>query len=506
MGIRDFLNRKDFPLILILIHAAIRIFIAYNTDLGNDEVYYVNYALYPAWSYFDHPPMIGWFIWLSTFGLKFVSSAFFVRFISIITGVINLSLIFLITKKIADRQSGIIALLLASCSFYVGIISGTFILPDTPLTIFWLCALYLFVVYLKSESNRTSHLLLFGLFCGLALICKYQAIFLWGGALGFILFHDRKTLKQPSLYIAGIISITLFIPVIWWNIKSSESGLQYHAGRVGSGSLLPNFKNFPQEFFGQFFYNNPVNVILIIWGTITSIKQNRKLTPEIKFLYWCGFPLIITTLVMSTYNKTLPHWSGPSYFALIIASSVFLTQLNNKNLFKWLVSGQALYLLVLILAIVQINFGILIPQFKNQKTGKNDFSTDLSIWDETGEMLNQKLDIKKPVITHNWFPASHLNFYYTLNNSTPLFVVGKPNQLHEYQRINTLQKQLNKGKSAYYLTTSHHYKAPSAFLTEQFSSISDSTVLQVYKHNKKRMIVYIWELENLKDSLNKIEH
>lgn len=46
---------------IIISSVLIRGFLAWYVELGNDEVYYWTYALYPDWSHFDHPPMVGFF-------------------------------------------------------------------------------------------------------------------------------------------------------------------------------------------------------------------------------------------------------------------------------------------------------------------------------------------------------------------------------------------------------------------------------------------------------------
>ena len=50
---------KKTLLILISVATAVRLFLATQLELGNDEVYYWTYVLYPDWSHFDHPPMVG---------------------------------------------------------------------------------------------------------------------------------------------------------------------------------------------------------------------------------------------------------------------------------------------------------------------------------------------------------------------------------------------------------------------------------------------------------------
>ena len=44
---------------LLILSTLIRGFLAAYLEFGNDEVYYWTYALYPDYSHFDHPPMVG---------------------------------------------------------------------------------------------------------------------------------------------------------------------------------------------------------------------------------------------------------------------------------------------------------------------------------------------------------------------------------------------------------------------------------------------------------------
>ena len=46
--------------ILLAVSEIMRAFFAGFVELGNDEVYYLTYARFPALSHFDHPPMWAW--------------------------------------------------------------------------------------------------------------------------------------------------------------------------------------------------------------------------------------------------------------------------------------------------------------------------------------------------------------------------------------------------------------------------------------------------------------
>ena len=115
-------------------------------EFGNDEVYYWTYALYPDWSHFDHPPMVGWVIQLFSLNLLF-DSEFFIRLASVVLMTADTYIIYRIGKDLKDKRTGLYAALLYTASIYAFVITGIFIMPDTPLMLFWLLAIWMAVRY-----------------------------------------------------------------------------------------------------------------------------------------------------------------------------------------------------------------------------------------------------------------------------------------------------------------------------------------------------------------------
>ena len=189
-------NINKCLILLLSVSALLRGFLAFFLEFGNDEVYYWTYALYPDWSHFDHPPMVGWFIQLFSCNLLFTSE-FFLRLSSVVFMTLNTYLIYLIGKQVKNEQTGFYAALLYTASVYVFVITGIFILPDTPLVLFTLLAVLQFVRYFQNEKNK--HLLLAGLFAGLAMLSKYSAVFIWLGIGMYIIFYSRKEFKNPFI-------------------------------------------------------------------------------------------------------------------------------------------------------------------------------------------------------------------------------------------------------------------------------------------------------------------
>jgi 4-amino-4-deoxy-L-arabinose transferase-like glycosyltransferase len=54
-----YLNLRTLLALGLVIHFGF----GYLLTLSVDEAHYVMYAAIPAWSYFDHPPLVGWIQW-----------------------------------------------------------------------------------------------------------------------------------------------------------------------------------------------------------------------------------------------------------------------------------------------------------------------------------------------------------------------------------------------------------------------------------------------------------
>lgn len=518
-SVRHLLQRDNFIYWLLGVNLLVRALIAVFTTLGNDEVYYTTYALHPALSYFDHPPFVGYLIWLSTFGLSVFHSEFFVRLGSLLLGTFNLYLAYRIGIQLKDKLTGIIATVFLAASFYSSIIVGTFILPDTPQSSFWLLSILLFVQFINSGNKNYRLLLLFGVTTGLALLSKYHAVYLWLGAGLYFLFYDRKALLNIRLWISVLISGLMFLPVIIWNLTSEYSGLAYHLSRVGNSAFRPSLHYFFPEFFGEIFYNNPFNFYVIAMSLILVFKLRKTYLndPKIGFLLSTSLPLILTVLLMSFFNRTLAHWSGPSYFALILLATYVLQtkdpDFKKSILIRTMIYAQAFFFLVVAVALFQVQTGILMGNTKlpDNKLGKDDFTIDLGVWHEIAagikseinkEVAQNEMTPSHVILTHNWFPGSHLDYYYAMPNHTKLYILGQSTNQHNYMEINHERGEIPLGSNAYYVTTSHFFSAPKEELLNDFKTVVGPEIIPIYKNHKKRVNIFLWRLLDLQKKVD----
>ena len=174
---------------LLLLSTIIRCIVAILIPLGNDEVYYLLYARFPDVHYYDHPLLIGWAVKFFTANLYF-QTPFFYRLPGIILSIPATIFIYQTAKCIQGQRAAWIVACLFTASFYVGIICGVFIMPDSVQLVFWTGALYIasliFFKYNLSESKQLSLLLWFGVVVGLGMLAKYHSVFLWVGLFVFI--------------------------------------------------------------------------------------------------------------------------------------------------------------------------------------------------------------------------------------------------------------------------------------------------------------------------------
>ena len=319
------IQEKNIPKVLIILLAistVIRAFLAGFHELGNDEVYYWTYALYPDWSHFDHPGMVGWMMQLFSLNLLF-DSEFALRLSSVVLMTVDTWLIYLIGTQLKNKIAGLFAALLYTASLYAFVITGVFIMPDTPLMFFTLISIYLFIRYFKTKydfpvekQNFASlpcniSLLLAGLFAGLAMLSKYSAAFIWVGVGLFVLFYDRKELKNGYLYLSVLISALCLLPILIWNMQNDFISFTFHGDRV---SLFgkPRFDYLGTELAGELLYNNPIVYILIIIALASYFRRNFQTETSVsRLLLLTALPWIGIFIYFSLTRSTLPHWSAP---------------------------------------------------------------------------------------------------------------------------------------------------------------------------------------------------
>lgn len=498
---------------LLAFSAVVRGILAAWMEFGNDEVYYWTYALYPDWSHFDHPPMVGWVIQLFSLNLLF-DSEFFIRLASIVLTTANTYIIYRIGKEIKDARTGLYAALLYTTSIYAFVITGVFIMPDTPLMLFWLLAVWMVIKYFGNETalrqaQRPSHLLFFGLFAGLAMLSKYSGVFLWVGMGLYILIFNRKQLKNPYLYLALLVSEICCIPILYWNIQNNFVSLSFHGGRVGGGKV--NFGTFGTEILGEFLYNNPVNFVLAIIAILAAFKGKIHIGKPISRLLLCtAIPLILMFWLFSLTRPTLPHWNAPAYILLILLSAVYLRDrhVEPNKLPKSIMAALVVLLLTLTLGVAEIKTGF-IPLDKHtepEMLGRDDFTLDMYGWRQLGEkfatfreekIAEGVMNAEDGIVANQWFPLANLDYYVARPLGMRVMGLGWPDFLHKYLWINEERGGFHLGENYWFLTDSRYLKDPKEEYRWYFSEIGLVGTIKIERCGKPAKNFFVYTCKNL---------
>lgn len=490
------------------IATTVRIFLATQLELGNDEVYYWTYALYPDWSHFDHPPMVG--IVAQIFSLNLLlKSDFFMRLGPIVLSAASTWIVFLIGSKIRNEKTGLYAAFLFTGSIYCSIISGFSLTPDAPLVFFWLLAMNLMIDFLPAEkisSAEKKKILLFGIIGGLAMISKYQGAFLWIAVFVYVILYNRNWLKEISFWLAGVLSAICLLPLLIWNFQNEFISFTFHTARV-TPAFEFRLDYFLTEILGQVAYNNPVNYVLIAISLIAFVKGRSFIESSYaRMLLTTAIPLWIVFTGFSLFRSTLPHWTAPAFLPMILLAAAYWGEQPEKKFF-WIKFPAFFLTGLLAIALWLINYSPLQLGKKSgvSNFGEDDFTQDLYGWSQVEEMFSkvaereeQKGTIEKQagIISYKWFPAAHMDFYVGQRTNRNLFVMGEMNDIHKYAWINNYRGGLQKGADYYHIAVSNVYKDPGELFGKYFEKIEPLDTMEVKRGGKTMRYVFFYQMKN----------
>jgi len=499
---------------LIVIATLVRLRFALATELGNDEVYYWAYAAFPDWSHFDHPPMIGWAIQLFTLNLAFDSEVF-IRLAAVVSAALATWLMYLIGRRLGGERAGLFAAILHTSAVYGSVLAGVVILPDAPLVVFWLLALWLLLEALPAETigPRERRLaLLAGVAIGLAILSKYQGVFVALGALLYVVIYDRRWLRQPVLYGSMALAVLITSPILIWNLKNDFISFTYQSGRVAPGLSL-RLDYFGTEIAGQVLYQNPVTWFLVA-AAVFAVVRGAPIVDraDLRILLLNAFPLWIVFTGFSLFRSTLPHWTGPAYLSLIALAGVYwagrfggMEKRGFAAVPFRLNAGMVLVVLMLAAVTVAIRF---IPQGYGReepetRRGERDPTMDMFGMDQirTGVEVILSRDVSAgsmstdaPLMSYRWFPAAHLDYYVATPLGRRLLAVGPLDAVHKYWWINQRREPLEVGDDAYYVAVSNWYSDPEDSFGRLFESIEPPDTIRVEREGAHVKNAFVYRL------------
>ncbi len=336
------------PLVVAL--TVLRLITAARAGLVPDEAYYWLWAQHPAFGYYDHPPMVAWWIGAST--ALFGHSAFAVRLPFVLSFVAASWLMFdaakvLFGKDVARRT----VLWLNACLLLsVGSVIAT---PDPPSVLMWVFGLW--ALSRLQASNRGAWWLAFGLAAGLGVEAKYTNLFLGLGVVAWMVVDKpaRRWLLTPWPYLGSLIAVAVMAPNLMWNAGHHWATVDKQFGRIGSGG-------FTARYLIEFVISQPLLLNPLIFAfVVTAIKSWLKARTDsaLALLIALPLPLFAYMLIHVFHDRIQGNWPAPVFPGLVLLGAASAESITGQWLTRTRTWAAPVGIALSVIALIYLGLG-----------------------------------------------------------------------------------------------------------------------------------------------------
>ena len=325
---------------------AFRLWFSAALPLTGDEAYFVFWGEHPAGGFYDHPPMVGW--WLTA--LLAVSRAeWFLRLPATL-----LPLVLAWGAWMMARPSGVERARVAAWLVLMQPVNvwNVLITTDTPVILFSMLSMLAYFAALRCAGQPRRSLLWHvaaGALLGLAFLGKYFAALLGVAYLVHVLFIRRDAARWPGFALLVMASLPAPIYNLWWN--SSHCWV----------NILFNFMNRNAE--AGFSFTNPtlyaVSLLYLAtpWVLFALLRQHKQVCETVRengeagVAFWLmSIPLSVFA-VMSLWRSVGLHWLVSFIPLLAVLAAIVLPAGVLARLAKWSAVFAIMHILVFVVAL-----------------------------------------------------------------------------------------------------------------------------------------------------------
>ncbi len=341
---------------LIAAMTVMRVIYASVLDLRTDEAYYWTWSKEGALSFLDHPPMIAWFIRFGT--AIFGDTNLGARFAGILAMLVTQLLLADIVRRVThDFRAIVLALLMPEAALYYGLLMAK-VAPDTALIPF--AAAMLWSLVRLNENGDGRWWLAAGLFAGLALLSKFTAIMLLPAVAAFVLVPDWRWrwLSSPYPWLAALIAIAVFSPVLIWNSGHDWASFRFQA--VRATAIHPFSLRTLGEFFGlQFGLVGFVLLPVVLSGvTLTAWRGYFRREPVAILLSTSvivPFGYFLWKSLTLRVGDTWPMFLWPAGFA---ATAINIAMLPREGWPEWMIQSTTRWARIAVISGIAFVVGV----------------------------------------------------------------------------------------------------------------------------------------------------
>ncbi|QWE15957.1 glycosyltransferase family 39 protein [Polynucleobacter sp. AP-Nino-20-G2] len=407
---------SNWAAIGICIAAVIHFALGFSIEFSVDEAHYALYAKHLAWSYFDHPPLVGWIQWPL---VALTSSEGIIRLIPELLWALSAYLVYEVTLEIhhvmQGRNAGYLTTALPSANLcglmaVLAIIAAPLphvlaigLLPDTLLAPLSLGLMLMALRWVRQDTLTISDWMSIGVLLGLAGLSKYTAAFTAIALLLVFLSLPKKPwITKTGFWVAAVIALIAISPVLYWNWINDWISFRYQIAHGSGGAWawrrVAAFIGIQIACFGP----------LLLIGAFTFLKDclySRKL---VLFALLSFFFIPFCIFASLSGGGSLPHWTTPAWFCLAPFAGIGLAKawnMNKRLAIQMLFVGQVF--------ICILGFAFVLAGGINSAAMKSNPIADLYGWKAAGQKASQlaKATQANSIAVQNWTLGSRAAWY-----------------------------------------------------------------------------------------------
>lgn len=298
--------------------AALRVLFGGLIHLTEDEAYYRLWAQHLQFGYYDHPPMIAWWIRL---GMTLAGdSALGVRLLPALASGLTTWLVGDLARRIgAGEPTAVRAAVWYNATLTVAV-GGMLAIPDAPASLFWTLTIWCLA---RTRSERPLRWwLAAGTAAGLSLLSKYSGLFLAPGVLLWLLLtrEGRLALRTPGPWLAALLALAIFSPNLAWNATHGWASFMRQYGRVT-----------PHGWRVAFLLGFLATQAVLLNPVITVYAARALRRPQaLLFPLATSAPFAAYLVVHSLHDRVQGHWPAPLFSALALCAAVAAARSHNR--------------------------------------------------------------------------------------------------------------------------------------------------------------------------------
>lgn len=343
MNVRNLSSLIRSPWSALAALLAFRLWFSAALPMTGDEAYFVIWGEHPAGGYYDHPPMVGW--WLTAL-LAISRAEWLLRLPSVLLPLILAGGAWWLVRPHGVERARIAAwlVLLAPANVW-----NVLITTDTPVILFTMLSALAYVA-----AQRRASLVWYGVagaLLGLAFLGKYFAALLGIAYLAHILFARRDAGRWAGF--AVLLAAALPAPIynLWWNSEHCWVNILFNFINRHDGAGL-SWQN-PALYVASLAYLATPWLLIALWQQRVAVRAAVQHSVEANTAWWLAALPFGLFAAMSLFKSVGLHWLVSFVPLLAVLAAIALPVDVLGRLVKWSAILAALHIaLILVVSVL----------------------------------------------------------------------------------------------------------------------------------------------------------